>query len=543
MGPTRRRTGRRVLTTVALVVMALVAAACGGGDDEGNDAAVSSAAASAAGSPTTEAAERWDPNGVLRRPVDLAAQGALSFDPATINLGQYQFTYPVLASLLKLRPDYKYEPDLALSGVIVDPQTIDVELRPNLRFSDGAVLDAQAAVNSIQRTKDRKAPGLRTAELALVNGLTVKSATGFTIKLSQPVAGLFYSLLADAETAPVSPATIAAPGDHGRDVIAAGPFKLQSYEPAAKVVMVKNDRYWDAANVRLAVIEYLHATAGSATVNALRAGQADYAQLQFTDRGSFGQGYTVQSEMIPAPYQVNMCIRGDNPLGNLKVRQALNYATDRDDINTKLYDGKSRPAWGLFPEGHKLSDASLKDVYRYDPVKAKQLLAEAGYPNGFTMNAITQTSGEAVTIHEILQAQWAKVGVQTNIIKSVNTGADWNQANGSKGLINVVPLIRVGVGTLTRNLMSDAASNVCKTPVPELDALARQVMTLDQSAAAAVPLWGDIQKNIVKDFVWGVMTVFVLQTFAHNDRLGGMAFQLDAINQRQPDVTKVFVKA
>ena len=88
-------------------------------------------------------------------------------------------------------------------------------MRPNLEFSNGEKLDATAAVNSINRTVAAKAPGLRIAEMALVASVTVDSPTQFTIKLNQPQVGLFYPLMADAETAPVAPASIA---QNDRDV-------------------------------------------------------------------------------------------------------------------------------------------------------------------------------------------------------------------------------------------------------------------------------------------------------------------------------------
>ena len=123
-----------------------------------------------------------------------------------------------------MRPDGTYDPDLAESVEIINPTTITVHMRSGMQFSDATPLDAQAAVNSIQRTIAGKPRGLRTAELGTISAITVDNPTQFTVKLSVPQAGLIFPLFADAEMSPVSPKTIAIPGDHSRDVVMAGPL-------------------------------------------------------------------------------------------------------------------------------------------------------------------------------------------------------------------------------------------------------------------------------------------------------------------------------
>ena len=165
----------------------------------------------------------------------------------------------MVGAWLKLRPDGTYDPDLAESVEIVNPTTITVHMRSGLQFSDATPLDAQAAATSILRTRDAKPRGLRTAEMGTITAVTVDNPTQFTVKLSVPQAGLIFPLFADAEMSPVSPKTIAIPGDHSRDVVMAGPFKMSSYQPGNQVQMVKNDLYWNADQVRLAGITYINA--------------------------------------------------------------------------------------------------------------------------------------------------------------------------------------------------------------------------------------------------------------------------------------------
>ena len=487
-----------------------------------------------------------DPNGIFTRPTNLTADGGLCFDPATMGLGHYSVTYPVVGAWLKLRQDGSYDPDLAESVEVVDPTTITVHMRSGLQFSDGTPLDAQAAADSIVRTRDAKPRGLRTVEMSTIAEVTVDSPTQFTVKLSAPQAGFIYPLFADAEMSPVSPKTIAVPGDHCRDVVTAGPFKISSYPATEQVQMVKNDLYWDADNVRLAGITYLHAEGSEGAVNSLRAGQTVFATgiqtVTHADLASLQpplEGTTVKA---PAPFQANMCISPDTPFGDIKVRQALAYATDRDQINDLMYGGQSEPAWSLVPKDHPLYNDELENLFALDTTKAKQLLAEAGYPDGFEATLVVQ-SGDPLRVAEILQPQWEAVGVRFNIVMTTNIAEDWYLANGSKGALNVGTLLRGPLGSFPRNFITDAFGNPCHPSLPEVDACSADLAAMDITSDAYVQRSKECQAVVISDVVEGVMTVLVLQSIAVNtSKVGDLTYQVDAINFAQPDVTQIFIK-
>lgn len=488
-----------------------------------------------------------DPNGVLVRAVDLTANGGLGFDPATMSTGEFAFTYPVTNSFLKQDANGDFQPDLAEKVEMVDSSTIRVVLRPDLKFSDGEVLDAQAAVNSIKRTQEAKPAGLRMQDgLAIIKSMDVVSPTEFTINLSEPKAGIFYKLLADAETTPVSPKTINTPGNHDRDVVTAGPFKIESYEPGVKVVLAKNELYWDAANVKLNKIEYRHTGNRAAAVNALRAGTVDFvsssALLSHSDLEGLPPNLKGESRPLHAPWALTMCISEKNPLGNLKVRQALNYATDRDEVNKRLYGGDSEPAWGLVPKDSPVYAEDLVDVYRYDVEKAKQLLAEAGYPDGFSVNVIS-TAGEAQRHQEIIQSQWQKVGVKVNIVPTTNLAEDWFLAKGTKGEISGYTIIRPMPDIFPRVFTTDAFANVCHPEVPPVDECSKQMTAMDITSDEYKTRAKECQAVLIKDLAMGVMTVFPLQDIGYDaDSIGNMTYQTDPLTQWQPDITKIYIK-
>jgi ABC-type transport system substrate-binding protein len=487
----------------------------------------------------------YDPNGVIKRPIDMTTNGGISFDPANVGTGEYVYSYPLVAGLLLRNKDLTYSPWLAEKVTTPDTSTIVVNLRKGLVFSNGETLDATAAVNSIKRTAAAKAPGLRVAEMGYLADATVNNPTQFTIKLNCACIGAYYPLLADMETVPIAPASIAANTKTSKTVIAAGAFKIDSYTPGVGVKFVKNDKYYDAKNVKLAGWELVHVASGVGNItNALRANAVDLAsgaQVGAADVGSLTTPITVVQHKIDAAYWINMCMKDGTPLGNVKVRQALNYATDRNEINQKLYNGASSPAWTLFPPNSPQGDKTLENHYKYNPAKAKKLLAEAGYSNGLELTVITAAAGDPATIDQIVQAQWAKVGVKTTLKVSNNLVADWYGT--PTGQVNTVQMTREGAQRLTRLVTSNAFANVCKYPVPTIDSLSTQLNALDINDPAVPKLWKQVDQAFTKELADGVTTVWVVQNIAFNSsKIGGMTYQTDAIEQWQPDFAKIYVK-
>ena len=571
---------------VLLAVFALLVAACGNDDDDGPVAsepdppAVSDQASDGAaeeptapeetagesegttdeGAETTGNAEQStdpeetaveevsdvDPEGVLRRAVNLTEYGGLSFDPASMQAGQYQFTYPVTNSWVKYLPSGEIEMDLAESAEIVDATTIRVVLKPNLVFSDGESLTAQVAVDSIIRTTEAAAPGLRiNGGLSLIESMDVVSDTEFVINLTAPVGGSWFKLLADAETTPVSPASMDG-GDHARDVITAGPFKIDSYQEGSVVTLVKNDLYWDADNVRLNAIELVHTDGPTAVVNALRSGAADFATgpslITPQELEALGDSVEGIAKQLPAAYLINGCFSEPSPVANVLVRHALNYATDRDELNELVYGGLSAPAWGMVPPGSAEYNPDLEGLYAYNPDRARELLAEAGYGDGLDLKIVT-TTGDSQTISEVVQAQWSRVGIDLEIVPTTDLVGEWYLAAGANGDLNPVPLLRGLPDSFPRMFQTTAFANICDTTFPGIDECSSELVALTPGSDEYFERSKDCQAILIRDAVVGVMTVFVIQSIGINsEKLANVAYQIDPILQNQLDVTEVYVR-
>ena len=121
-----------------------------------------------------------------------------------------------------------------------------------------------------------------------------------------------------------------------------------------------------------------------------------------------------------------MCIKDGTPLGELKVRQALNYATDRKTSTRSSTTAKATWRGRCSPgDDTVFGNPATDNAYPYNVKKAKKLLAEAGYPDGFELTWITTPAGDTATIDQVVQAQWEKVGVKVNLKVTSNVAADW----------------------------------------------------------------------------------------------------------------------
>jgi peptide/nickel transport system substrate-binding protein len=509
-----------------MLAVLLIAAACGGDDDDDDPA----------GSET-----EFDEEAVLTLPADLSGAGQLlSWDPAIGGFGRER--YDVFAPLLYQDVDGTFRPGLAERAEVRDPSTIEITLQSGLEFSNGEVLDAQAVKATIERNiASKNSISLRFAELSSVSAITVNTPTSLTITLKTPTAGVFYPLLSGLETHPIAPQSIRENTPTSSSVIAAGPFKVDSVTPGSSIELSKNDKFYDADKVRIAKIKYVHVVAQPAAIeNALRSATIDWyaaigSQLTLESAEALGGSFNVDAFRPSFPVWINLCVKDGTPLYNLKVRQALNYATDRVSINDVLNKGQGEPAWSLFPSDHVFHADDLDEFYDRDIEKAKRLLAEAGFGSGLNLTIISGAQDQRLM--ELLQAQWKEAGVNLSIQITSNIQEDWYRT--PKADANPVPLAHAGVNRLVRLFTSTAFANVCKWQVPAVDALTAQLAQLEVDSDEAIELWADVQKVIVEDLAYGVLTTFPALPVIESDRFVDVGYVLSSLQGPSLDYTKV----
>ena len=191
--------------------------------------------------------------------------------------------------------------------------------------------------------------------------------------------------------------------------IANGPFRMKSWRPNDVIEVVRNPLYWDEANVKLNGINFYSIENINTQERAFQAGQLHKTDQIPLDKVPYYRRTRPELMRID-PYEGVYFYRMNiarKPLDNLKVRLALNLAVDREAIVKNILRQDQKPATGYTPPG--MGDYQTLDKMRYDPERARQLLAEAGYPNGkgfpkFTVHFNTSESHRAIA--EAIQQMW-----------------------------------------------------------------------------------------------------------------------------------------
>lgn len=322
--------------------------------------------------------------------------------------------------------DIVLEPDLAEKWEISsDAKTFTFNLRKGVKWHNiapvsGRELTAQDVKYTMERSKDCKLSFYCKFVEAVAQ---VETPDNYTVKvtLKEPVVAFPYFM--SSVNFPIVAKEIAEQEDGlKRRSVGTGPFVFDKWERASVLTVKRNAEYFDKELPYLDEINWFIMPDVATRTAAFFAKQIDYVVpgdkkevTAITDRVA-----TAKSEEIPARGVSHLYFRVDKPpFNNQKVRQALNLALDRQDLLNTLQGGVGKigspiPAgYGRFSLPY---DELLKQpMYQYDLNKAKQLMAEAGYPNGFsiTMDTTPAHGQSAVDKAVYIEQAWKKLGVET----------------------------------------------------------------------------------------------------------------------------------
>ncbi len=438
--------------------------------------------------------------GVLSVGYDLTSSiNPIAFDPVQFNgpAGFFSYNWPIYAGLLRETTGGDFVPDLASNVTIPNSTTIDITVRPGLTYSNGTPLDAAAVKAGYDRNLSNPHPGAWNTATYDISSINVTGTDTLVMNFSQPVASSFYPLLADQESfmaIPTGPST----GSVNTNIVGAGPFMLKSYTQGQSMVLVKNPKYWDAKSIKLAGITFTNVPVGPQQINALEAGTSEVeVDLPASDIPTLKKLPQLQtsSSFPDANYLFAPICKSKGPLASLKVRQALNYATNRKAINSSLLFGKGQPAWSIFPSTSAFYDKALTGYYAYNLKKAKQLMAQAGYPNGFSTTLMALPLTATTQLSQVLQEEWKQIGVKVQIIQTSNYVTDLYRDN--KAQIGLNPQGLPGIQKITTSYIANTVGDLCNYDNPTLDALTNELEALPPSSPQLKSVWTQVQQLII----------------------------------------------
>lgn len=425
--------GIRRLFPVLLAAVMLTASACSSPSapspsqpaPSGGQAAPTSASQAAPASPAQPALQ------ALRVGYDLAVTTG---DPhMTGQPGDMNVLINVFDPLTRRGNDGQLQPSLALSWKLVNPTTWQFALRPNVKFQNGEPFDANAVKFSIERTTlNPKSPIQELRSVSAINvkdPMTVEIVTKTPDPLMPDKLALFAGMM-------VPPGYVKQVGDaeFANKPVGSGPYSVKEFVRGDHITFAANPEYWAGAPKVKSVIVRLIPDA-TTRVAALLNKEIDMAtglaptavkQVEGT------QGLRVDKATGLRIYYISIA-NTDGPLAKTEVRQALSYATDAKTLTDKLLMGYGVQIGGpLATSNYGAKDAPA--AYTYDVAKAKQLLAQAGYPDGFTIQFDTR-SGIYQTIAETVSQMWAQAGIKATVTVLPDATYTDKYTNGTLGPI------------------------------------------------------------------------------------------------------------
>ncbi|HSB69755.1 MAG TPA: ABC transporter substrate-binding protein [Candidatus Methylomirabilis sp.] len=310
-------------------------------------------------------------------------------------------------------------PDLAERFEQPDPLTYIFHLRSGVRFHDGTPLTAEDVAFSLDRIRTRKAEFQRAYAFTALDSVKATGDRVVTVKLKEPYAA-FINQVAAAYTRIAPKHVIEARGDMKQVIVGTGPFKLQEYRRGQRMVLVRNPDYFERGIPYLDSLEIAIMPDNATQVAAFNSRRIDMLIAANSAQAQTLKGVNPNIE-VQEYVEFRMDGLGCNiqvkPFDDIRVRQAMWYAIDQQKIINISFQGHGKkqrsvpPAyagWVVPFDKLPLSDAPNLD-------KAKRLLAEAGYPKGFSVkckSVYRYTQKEATIAAEMLKA----IGVNMEII-------------------------------------------------------------------------------------------------------------------------------
>ncbi|MFE0592021.1 ABC transporter substrate-binding protein [Micromonospora echinospora] len=332
--------------------------------------------------------------------VSLNPYAANSADQPTLTVVQEVF------ETLVSRRDGEIVPNLAEKWTNPDPLTWQFTLRSGVTFADGTPLTSADAKASVQALIDGKGPlaGLWAA----VSAIETPDERTLTIRTSEALG----TVLSNLTLVWIAPAAKLGDQSFFTAPYGTGPFKVASFTAGQSVELVRNDAY-RGERPKLEKISYRYIPEISGRVTALENDEIDVTWglppdqltgLRDDDR------LTVTSFPTYANYYI-WFNSSRKPFTDPRVRQAMWHALNLDTITKSLFDQAGAPAAGPLPEA--VFGAAKQNPYGYDPARAKQLLTEAGFPNGFTTTMMWSTGccTNGNSFADAMISDWAKVGI------------------------------------------------------------------------------------------------------------------------------------
>ena len=433
---------------LSLVMICAVLCGCGDGSGKGDE-----------GSKGLQDA-RKDANEIV---VAIAQDPEDSLDPhAAASAGTREVVFNIYEGLVKTGPTGELIPAVAENyKVSEDGLVYTFTLREGVKFHNGETVTVEDVIYSLNRCAEHSGDSALKSAFSAIRDLQAIDDKTVTFRLDQPDMELIYFMTA---------AIIPADGE----LVGTGPFVLAERTPQESIVLERFEDYWgDKAGVAKATYRIYEDM--TALMMALKGGSVDVcAHLTSAQIRELGEEFTILEDtmnLVQAVYLNNAV----EPFNNVKVRQAISYAIDRQMIMDVVFDGHGAAIGSnIYPKLERYFMPELVDYYTCDPAKAKQLLAEAGYSDGFDMTITVSSNYQPhMDTAEVVVQQLAAIGVRAKV-QPVDATTWYSEAYTNRQFQSTITGLdakNITARAMLERFVSDNGKNFMNYNNPEYDAL------------------------------------------------------------------------
>ncbi len=347
--------------------------------------------------------------------ITIAFEGTVTtLDPqdanVTLDMSIAKTTYQ---SLFKFDVNMKPVPSLATGFTMSkDAKEYTVTLKKNIKFADGTDFNADAVKVNLERQINNN---LKRHSL-VVNIDKVEVVDPYTVKITLKTPfNSFLNTLAHPAEVIISPTALAKYKDKiSEHPVGTGQFMFKEWVHGDHVTFVPNPLY-NGPKTNVASITYKPVPEVGSRVSMVTSGQAQWAFISPELLPKVENNKDLQVVKTPSIMTRNFVFNTlSSAFKDIRVRQALNYAIDKDSYVKVVYQGLAVPVKSILPE--KIETFKEQPAYTYNVEKAKQLLKEAGYAKGFPVEIWTKNNSTAVKEGQFLQQQLTQIGLQVNLV-------------------------------------------------------------------------------------------------------------------------------
>lgn len=421
-----KRSARRLASLVAVGALAITALACGSDDvaDTGGTTATTAAGGQPGGGDDADDGDDGGGSEALPAPSGEPVEFVMAIhadpsgiDPQTaVNGSDNVNMFPAFDALISYDPStLELRPGLAESWEFNDDFTeMTLTLRQGVKFHDGTDLTAASAIASMERFQE-------IGHYPYLDDIVAFEELGeyeFKLIMEEPNATM-VSILAERGGMLVSAEAAAqvSVDEFKRLPVGTGPFRVVEWRAGDRIVYERFEDYWNPDIIHIDRIVMRVIPDRQAVVNALLGGEIHFSEgLDGSDvdrlRGNDGLEVSTPIGLWYNQIYMNHSLP---PLDDVRVRRAIAHAIDRELLIEGATNGLGEPAWYHLPSVHWAYDDAMTGIFEYDPELSRQLLAEAGYPDGVSFTAVHQPSPTETRRAEIQQAMLAEVGIDMQL--------------------------------------------------------------------------------------------------------------------------------